>query len=126
MTEKVIKSTNTLAEVEEKLFKYLSEHIGRSNRGVLAGNSVHIDRIFLTKEFPKVINYLHYRQVDVSTIREVGNRHNPELMSKVPEKKHNHTARDDILESIDELRWYYKNYLIAPRELPSDTKLQKN
>lgn len=119
LTQKVLESENTLADVEEQLLKYLREHIGRERRGVLAGNSVHQDRMFMAREFPKVIEYLHYRQVDVSTIREVGVRHNPKLMMQVPPKTHQHTAKADILESIAELKWYYDNYLVpAPSAKP--------
>lgn len=81
---------------------------------MLAGNSVHHDRIFMLREFPKVIDYLHYRQVDVSSIKEVGKRHNPKLMMQLPQKAMAHTAKSDILESIKELKWYYDNYLIKP------------
>lgn len=66
LTQKVLESTNTLEGVEERLLKYLREHIGRERRGILAGNSIHQDRLFMVREFPKVIEYLHYRQVDVS------------------------------------------------------------
>lgn len=114
LTQKVLESTNTLEGVEERLLKYLREHIGRERRGILAGNSIHQDRLFMVREFPKVIEYLHYRQVDVSTIKEVGYRHNPKLMMKVPPKSMQHTAKADILESIAELKWFYDHYLIPP------------
>lgn len=106
-----------MEEVQESLLRYLKEHIGRPNRGVLAGNSIHVDRVFLIREFPKVIDYLFYRQIDVSSIKEVGKRHNPKLMMKIPSKKCQHTAKADILESIAELKWYYNNYLIPPESV---------
>lgn len=118
LTKKVIESTNKLEDVEDRLLRYLKEHIGRERRGVLAGNSIHQDRLFLVREFPKVIQYLHYRQVDVSSIKEVGMRHNPKLMMQIPPKTAQHTARADILESIAELKWYYDNYLIPPNAEP--------
>lgn len=114
LTQKVLESTNTREEVEANLLKYLEKNIGRRNYGMLAGNSVHQDRIFMVREFPKVIDYLHYRQVDVSSIKEVGKRHNPKLMMQLPQKTMAHTAKSDILESINELKWYYDNYLIKP------------
>lgn len=110
-----MESKKTLAEVEEELLAYLQNHM-KKRSGVLAGNSIHQDRLFLTNEFPRVMEFLHYRQVDVSTLKEIGKRHNPELMSKVPPKSHQHTARADILESISELKWYRENYLIGPRD----------
>ena len=96
--------------------EYLKKHISRKGTGVLAGNSVHQDRYFMLREFPKVIDFLHYRQVDVSSIKEVGKRHNPRLMMDVLPKKQTHTARSDIEESIAELKWYYDNYLIGPKK----------
>jgi len=113
LIEKVRASTNTTESVQAELMKYLKALTG-PKMGVLAGNSVHVDRLFLLKQFPELVNYLHYRIVDVSTIKEIGYRQNPKLMSKVPPKALNHTAKDDILESINELKWYYKNYFVKP------------
>lgn len=113
LIKKVQESTNTAPGVQTELLKYLKGFV-QPKTGVLAGNSVHMDRIFLMNEFPELVDFLHYRIVDVSTIKEVGYRHNPELMLKVPPKKMTHTAKEDILESIEELRWYYGNYLKGP------------
>lgn len=107
---KVQQSTDTAPKVQAELMQYLKPMVS-PKQGVLAGNSIHMDKMFLMNEFPELIDYLHYRLVDVSSIKEVGYRHNPELMQQVPQKKFTHTAREDILESIEELRWYYKNYL---------------
>lgn len=123
LTEKVLKSTNTLASVEESFLAYLEKHVGKKGAGVLAGNSVHQDRYFMLREFPKVIDYLHYRQIDVSSIKEVGKRHNPRLMMDLPLKKQTHTARSDIEESIAELKWYYQNYLVEPKKAEGFTSL---
>jgi oligoribonuclease len=76
-----------------------------------------MDRAFMAREFPKVLDFLHYRIVDVSTIKEIGYRHNPQLMLNAPKKKLAHTARSDIEESIAELKWYYNNYLKGPTEI---------
>jgi oligoribonuclease len=111
LTEQVIASTNTTEQIEQQLLEYLQTHIKEPKTGVLCGNSIQHDRMFLTREFPKVIDFLHYRQIDVSTIKEIGYRHNPSLMQKVPKKLGLHTARADITESIAELKWYYDNYL---------------
>jgi oligoribonuclease len=81
----------------------------------MAGNSIHQDKMFLAREFPKVIEYLHYRMVDVTSFKEVLKRHNPKLEKRVPRKTEQHTARADIVESIAELRWYMDNYLIGPQ-----------
>ncbi|ODQ82093.1 hypothetical protein BABINDRAFT_160288 [Babjeviella inositovora NRRL Y-12698] len=110
LTEKVINTTKTLTQVEDELLAYISKYVAKG-RGLLAGNSVHMDRVFMIREFPKIIEYLHYRIIDVSSIMEVGWRHNPRLMMCFPKKHQAHTAKADILESIDQLRWYWNNYL---------------
>lgn len=116
LTEQVLKSTKTVQQVEQQLMDYLiKEHKLQKDLGILAGNSIHQDRMFLIKEFPRLIDYLHYRQIDVTSIYEIGKRQNPELMSRRPMKKHAHTAKADILESIEELKWYCDNFFIKPK-----------
>lgn len=115
LTAKVIDSTNTLENVESRLLDYIKKHVPKPRTGLLAGNSIHQDRIFMVREFPKVIEYLNYRQIDVSSFKEVAKRVNPRLLMGLPEKKYNHTARADIEESIKELKWYYNNFLIRPK-----------
>lgn len=110
LTQKCIESTKTMAEVEEELLAYIKRFIPRRGAGVLAGNSVHQDRVFLAKDMPKIDEYLHYRILDVSSIKEAMKRHNPKMSRKVPRKVSAHTARSDIEESIAELQWYYTNY----------------
>lgn len=114
LVDKVLASRHTAESVQEELLKYI-KRFAEPKKGVLAGNSVHVDKLFLMREFPEVNDYLHYRIVDVSSLKEIGIRHNPQLVRQHPPKKMKHTAREDILESIDELRWYYNNYLIPPK-----------
>ena len=83
--------------------EFLSENI-ESGTAPLCGNSVHNDRVFLAKEMPEVLDMLHYRIVDVSTIKELVNRWYPDLPRY--HKKEAHRALDDIIESIEELRHY--------------------
>lgn len=106
----------TLEKVQGELLAYITKYIDEPRKGVLAGNSVHMDKFFMMKEFPKVIEHLHYRLIDVSSIMEMGWRHNPDLMRCFPKKKGAHTAKSDILESIAQLRWYKENYLKSPKE----------
>ena len=80
----------------------------------------------MMREFPKVTDYLHYRLLDVSSLMEIGYRHNPELMKQFPKKQGNHTARSDILESIGQLRWYVDNYLKSDMESKETTKSNKD
>lgn len=112
LTAKVLANPQqTLAKVQSELLDYIQSYIPEPRTSILAGNSVHMDKFFMMKEFPQVINHLHYRLVDVSSVMEIGFRHNPALMKLFPRKKGNHTARSDILESINQLKWYRENYM---------------
>ncbi|SCV02209.1 LAMI_0G16886g1_1 [Lachancea mirantina] len=111
LTDKVLASLKTRKQVEAELLDYIKKYIPDERKGILAGNSVHMDRLFMLREFPKVTQHLFYRIIDVSTIMEVCFRHNAPLASVFPKKKAAHTAKSDILESIAQLRWYQNNYL---------------
>lgn len=112
LTSKVLANQQqTLAKVQRELLEYIQSYIPDARTGVMAGNSIHMDKFFMMREFPQVIEHLHYRLVDVSSIMEVGRRHNPKLMDLCPRKQGRHTARADILESINQLKWYKENYL---------------
>ncbi len=93
----------TLQEAIEKTCEFLEQNIERGT-APLCGNSIHNDRSFLSKEMPEVLDILHYRIVDVSTIKELVNRWYPDLPRY--RKKESHRALDDIIESIEELRHY--------------------
>ena len=105
LTERVRASTLSEAEAEEQLLAFLEEHceVGQSP---LCGNSVHQDRRFLHRYMPKVDAFLHYRLIDVSTVKELCRRWCPEAYAKRPNKVGNHRALDDIRESLEELRYY--------------------
>lgn len=112
LTAKVLANPQqTLAKVQRELLEYIQSYIPEARTAVMAGNSIHMDKFFMMREFPQVIEHLHYRLVDVSSIMEVGKRHNPDLMDLCPRKKGSHTARSDIVESINQLKWYKENYL---------------
>lgn len=83
----------------------------RKNKGILCGNSIHIDRRYIHKEMPLLDNYLNYRMIDVSSFKEVLKRWY-EPSSEEPQKKNTHLALDDIKESIEELKWYKEKYFI--------------
>ena len=80
----------------------------------LAGKSIHQDRRFIVLYMPTVDTYLHYRMIDVSTVKELTQRWFPEDYSKRPPKRGNHRAIDDILESIEELRYYRSSVFRQP------------
>lgn len=106
----------TLEVVESELMAYILKYITHPRTALMAGNSIHMDKFFMMKEFPKVIDHLHYRLIDVSTIMEFGYRHNQPLMKCFPKKQGSHTAKSDILESIAQLKWYRDNYFKSPSE----------
>jgi oligoribonuclease len=93
------------AEAEQRLLEFVRRH-AEPRTAPLAGNSIHQDRRFLVKYFPTFEAHLHYRNVDVSTVKELVRRWYPEVFDKRPHKKGTHRALDDILDSIEELRFY--------------------
>lgn len=100
----------TLPKIQTDLLNYIKKYI-EPKKALMAGNSVYMDKFFMMREFPQVVDYLHYRLIDVSSVMEIGMRHNPKLMKLFPTKKGNHTAKSDILESIEQLKWYRDHYL---------------
>ncbi|HOX96129.1 MAG TPA: oligoribonuclease [Candidatus Woesebacteria bacterium] len=90
-------------EAEEKTLSFLKKHCPK-NTALFAGNSIHIDREFLRIQMPKLADFVHYRIIDVSTIKELAGRWYPH--NKPFSKVEPHRAHDDILESIDELKYY--------------------
>ena len=108
LTEASLKSTTTGEEAAQGLLAYIEKYVPASRYGLLAGNSVHADKAFLRKPpFELVIRHLHYRILDVSTIKEAAARWAPpEILDHAPSKQGLHQAREDILESIAEARFY--------------------
>jgi oligoribonuclease len=94
-----------LEAVKNKVLDYLKQFADKYH-AMLGGNSVYVDRRFLDLYMPEVSKYLHYRLIDVSTIKELGKVWYPEVEGEKPEKESTHRALDDIIESIDELKFY--------------------
>ncbi|XP_027234853.2 oligoribonuclease, mitochondrial [Penaeus vannamei] len=105
LTASCRKSEVTLAAAEDQLLQFVTQHTEKG-KAPLAGNSVHADKKFLDKYMPKLMKHLHYRIVDVSTVKELCRRWYPEEFSSAPSKKVAHRALDDIKESIEELKYY--------------------
>jgi oligoribonuclease len=100
---------------------FLKQHIPQPSSVPLCGNSIGMDRRFLAVHMPDIENHLHYRSVDVSTLKELARRWDPDVLTKAPRKETGHRALDDVLESIDELR-YYRQAMIGPRgDQPEET-----
>jgi oligoribonuclease len=118
LVERVKASTVTDALAEEQTLGFINQHISLKERPVLAGNSIHQDRRFIRRYMPGLEKRLHYRMVDVSTVKELARRWFPQITAKLPPKRETHRALDDIRESIDELRWYQAN-VFAPRPAPT-------
>jgi oligoribonuclease len=112
LIEKVKASLMNEAEVEHRLVEFLSQYVPK---GVspCCGNSVHQDRRFMERYMPKLDNYFHYRNVDVSTLKELAARWAPEV-KKSFQKKTRHTALADVYESIDELKHYREHFIRLP------------
>ena len=99
-------STLSLADAGAATLAFLREHIPHPRTVPLCGNSIGTDRRFLAAQLPEVEDYLHYRSVDVSTIKELCRRWYPDAAESAPRKVGGHRALDDIRESVDELRYY--------------------
>ncbi|GAB1311185.1 Phosphatidylinositol 3,4,5-trisphosphate-dependent Rac exchanger 2 protein [Madurella fahalii] len=114
LTATVINSKVTPEQAADDLLAYIQKHVPARGVALLAGNSVHADRAFLRKEpYRKVLDHLDYRILDVSSLKEAARRWCPEVASAAPRKKCLHEARADILESIEEAR-YYKTAIFQP------------
>ncbi|ACY21265.1 Exonuclease RNase T and DNA polymerase III [Gordonia bronchialis DSM 43247] len=106
LTEEVRASTVTLAEAEKLVLDYIRAHVTTAGAVPLAGNSIATDRGFIARDMPELDAYLHYRMVDVSSIKELSRRWYPRIYFGQPEKGLAHRALADIRESIRELRYY--------------------
>ncbi|HEV7933651.1 MAG TPA: oligoribonuclease [Actinomadura sp.] len=95
-----------VAEAEDVVLNYLRRHIPDPKKAPLCGNSIATDRSFLARDMPALDNHLHYRMVDVSSIKELARRWYPRVYFASPDKKGGHRALADITESIRELRYY--------------------
>ncbi len=105
-------STLTLEEAGAQTMAFLAEHM-QPRSTPLCGNSIGMDRRFLAEYLPEIEEFLHYRSIDVSTIKELGRRWYPADISAAPRKNGSHRALDDIKESINELV-YYRSSLFKP------------
>ena len=107
----------TLDEAEQQVLAYVREHCPDGSRPPLAGNTVATDRSFLIRDMPALEAFLHYRIVDVSSIKELARRWYPRAYFQAPTKRGNHRALADIQESIEELR-YYREAIFVPNPGP--------
>lgn len=109
----IIASNITVKQAETKTLEFLKAHIAEPRSVPLCGNSIGTDRRFLQEYMPTLEAFLHYRNVDVSTIKELARRWQPDVVAALPEKASSHRALDDIRESLNELV-HYRDTLFRP------------
>ena len=113
-----VESGLDLADAEQLILDYVKQYVPEARQSPLAGNSIGTDRMFLNRYMPALDQHLHYRNIDVSSIKELTRRWYPRAYFQLPKKEGGHRALADILESITELR-YYRNTVLVP--LPGPT-----
>ena len=114
ITKRVRESTVDEKQASAVLLDFLAEHT-KKKKAPLAGNSIHQDRRFVARYMPGVEEWLHYRNVDVSTIKELAQRWYPKQYTGRPPKKGSHRAMDDLKESIEELKYYRRALFLPPQ-----------
>ncbi len=111
----------TIAEAEQQVLEYIKQWVTDERTAPLAGNSIGTDRMFLNRQMPQLDKFLHYRNIDVSSLKELSRRWFPRVYFQLPKKTGNHRALADILESIQELRYYRKAILVEEPGPDSET-----
>jgi oligoribonuclease len=114
----------TLAEAQDQVLAYVRKYISDPRRVPLAGNSIATDRVFIARDMPELDAFLHYRMVDVSSIKELARRWYPRTYFASPPKRGGHRALADITESIQELRYYRETIFVPPPGPDSATARQ--
>jgi oligoribonuclease len=112
----IVASDVSVEQAQARVLDYVRGHVPAPGTAPLCGNSIGVDRRFLDRYMRELDGYLHYRSVDVSSLKELCRRWYPAVYSKRPDKAETHRALDDILESIAELKYYRENMLIPPAE----------
>jgi oligoribonuclease len=114
LLEAMTSSTVTLAEAGRQTLEFIKSHVPEKGTVPLCGNSIGTDRRFLDAQLPDIENWLHYRSVDVSTVKELCRRWYPAALAQAPEKGTHHRALDDIRESVAELAYYRAAIFVPP------------
>jgi oligoribonuclease len=107
----------TIAEAQEAVLDYVRQHVKEPRKVPLCGNSIATDRWFIARDMPELDNYLHYRMIDVSSVKELARRWYPRAYFASPEKHGGHRALADIIESVREMQ-YYRAAVFVPQPGP--------
>jgi oligoribonuclease len=114
LVDSITASTVSLADAGAATLEFIRGHVPEPRTVPLCGNSIGTDRRFLAAHLPEIENWLHYRSIDVSTVKELCRRWYPDALAAAPRKQGSHRAADDIRESIDELRYYRRTVFRDP------------
>lgn len=114
----------SMGQAQQLVLDYIKQWVPEPKKAVLGGNSVGTDKTFLVRDMPELVDYLHYRVIDVSTIKELSRRWFEKATYNAPAKTGNHRALGDIRDSIDELR-YYRGTVFVPSPGPDSATCQK-
>ncbi|RVD86379.1 uncharacterized protein DFL_004658 [Arthrobotrys flagrans] len=119
---RVLSSEVTVAQAATQLLSYIKKYVPEKKTAIMCGNSIHFDKLFLSYEMPEVVDWLGYRVGDVSSIKEFARRWcEGSVLDGLPVKKYTHEAKQDILESIEEAR-YYRKVLFGGAERSGDSE----
>ncbi|KJA28929.1 hypothetical protein HYPSUDRAFT_33388 [Hypholoma sublateritium FD-334 SS-4] len=119
LTKACLESPHSIEFVTQEVLSYIKRWIPTERIAVLAGNSVHADRMFLADQMPEVVEHLHYRIVDVSSVKEISRRWFAQNGIAPRTAETSHRALDDIRSSIKELQWYRENVFVSPSSFTS-------
>lgn len=114
----------TMEDALSQVMDYVRAHVPVARKAPLAGNTIGTDRAFLARDMPELEQWVHYRNVDVSSLKELARRWFPRVLFQAPEKTGNHRALADIQESIEELR-YYREAMFVPAPGPTSAQLKQ-
>jgi oligoribonuclease len=116
----------SVTEAERRTLEYVRKHVSTARAAPLCGNSIGTDRRFLDRYMNELENFLHYRSIDVSSLKELCRRWYPEVYSKRPGKAEQHRAIDDVRESIEELRFYRAELFRSPDAAGLEERAQRS
>jgi len=122
LLNEVRSSSLSMEQAEALIMDYVTDHVPVAGKAPLAGNTIGTDRAFLARDMPTLEGYLHYRNIDVSTIKELARRWYPDAFHRAPKKQSHHRALEDIQESIEELA-YYRKTIFGPSSSPGHETL---